>query len=173
MNISRIPPWTDDGNVNVIVEIPRGSMNKYEYDEELGITKLDRVLYSAVHYPTEYGFVPCTKGGDGELQDVMVLVEQPTFPGCLVETRLIGVLTIEHSSGMPEQKLLGVPVREPRFAEYGDITDVPQHLLKEMSHFFDVFKDLQDSQVRAGEWQGADVARRTLEDAIAAYGDGH
>ena len=173
MDLSRIPPWTDDGNVNVVVEIPRGSMNKYEFDKVLGIIKLDRVLYSAVHYPTEYGFVPCTKGGDGELQDVMVLVEQPTFPGCLVEVRLIGVLTIEHDSGIPERKLLGVPVMEPRFAEYRDIADVPQHLLKEMSNFFDVFKDLQESQVRSREWHGADAARQALDDAIDAHHDDH
>lgn len=171
MDISRLPPCTDDGNVNVVVEIPRGSMNKYEYDAELGVIKLDRVLYSAVHYPTEYGFVPRTRSGDGELQDAMILVEQPTFPGCLVETRLIGVLTIEHSSGTPERKLLGVPVHEPRFAEYHDISDVPQHLLREMSNFFDVFKDLQESQVRSREWEGADAARRTLEEALAAYPD--
>lgn len=169
MDISRIPPWTDDGNVHVVVEIPRGSMNKYEYDKDLGIVKLDRVLYSAVHYPTEYGFVPRTRSGDGELQDAMILVEQPTFPGCLVETRLIGMLTIEHSGGMPERKLLGVPVMEPRSAEYRDIADVPEHLLKEVSNFFDVFKDLQESQVRAREWEGADAARRALDEAIAAY----
>lgn len=173
MDISHISPRTDDGNVNVVVEIPRGSMNKYEYDKDLGIIKLDRVLYSAVHYPTEYGFVPCTRSGDGELQDVMLLVEQPTFPGCLVETRLIGALTIEHDSGTPERKLLGVPVMEPRFAEYRDIADVPQHLLKEMSNFFDIFKDLQESQVRSREWEGADDARQALDEAINAYRDDH
>lgn len=168
MDIERIPPRSSEGNVRVLVEIPTGSRNKYEYDKELGIIALDRPLYSAVHYPTDYGFVPGTKSEDGELLDCMVMVDQSTFPGCLVEVRLIGVLTIEHDSGMPEHKLLGVPVSEPRFAEYHDISDVPQHLLKEIENFFDVFKELQGNDVGVLGWKGADEAQEVLDRAIGA-----
>src|SRR5437764_518279 len=100
MDISRIPPRDDDGNLHVLVEIPKGSRNKYEYDKKLGVIALDRTLYSAMYYPTDYGFIPCTRSEDGELLDALVLAEEPTFPGCLLKVRLIGVLTITHSSGM-------------------------------------------------------------------------
>ena len=169
MNIKQIPPRSSDGNVNVLVEIPMGSRNKYEYDKELGVIALDRPLYSAVHYPTDYGFVPCTHGADGELLDTMVMVEQSTFPGCLVEVRLIGVLTITHTSGLPEQKLLGVPVSEPRYEEFKDMSDVPQHQLKEIEHFFDVFKDLQGSDIGVLGWEGARKAQEVLDEAIRQY----
>src|SRR5579884_508913 len=148
MDIERIPSRAKDGNVNVVVEIPTGSRNKYEYDKELGVIAFDRALYSAVHYPTDYGFVPQTRSGDGELLDTLVMTEEATFPGCLVVARLIGVLTIEHQSGQTEAKLLAVPVREPRFAEYRDIADVPKHLLAEIEHFFDVFKELEGKDLR-------------------------
>lgn len=149
----------------MFVEIPRGSRNKYEYDEDLGVIALDRALYSAVHYPTDYGFVPGTQDGDGEPLDTLVMVEESTFPGCLVRVRLLGMLTIEGSKG-PEHKLLGVPVNEPRFAEYRDIGDVPGHLLAEIEHFFEVFKELEGSNIRSHRWAGAAEAHRQLEKAI-------
>jgi len=102
VDITKFPPYDQDGNLHVLVEIPRGSRNKYEYDKDLGVIALDRTLYSAVYYPTDYGFVPSTAGGDGELLDCMVMAEEPTFPGCLVHTRLIGLLNISHFNGMPE-----------------------------------------------------------------------
>ena len=169
MDITRIPPRSSDGHVYVLVEIPTGSRNKYEYDKELGVIKLDRPLYSAVHYPTEYGFVPCTRGTDRELLDAMVMVDQTTFPGCLVEVRLIGVLTITHTSGMPEQKVLGVPVSEPRFEELQDVSNVPEHMLKEIEHFFDVFKQLQGSDLGVLGWEGADKAQEVLDEAIRQF----
>ncbi len=116
MDIDKIPTRSSDGSVNVFVEIPKDSQNKYEYDEELGMIVLDRTLHSSVHYPTDYGFVPGIRGADGEYLDAMVMVDKSTFPGCLVEARIVGVLSIEFNNGSPEQKLLGV--REPRFAEY-------------------------------------------------------
>jgi inorganic pyrophosphatase len=169
MDITRIPPRSSDGSVHVVVEIPTGSRNKYEYDKELGVIKLDRPLYSAVHYPTEYGFVPCTRGTDGELLDAMVMVDQITFPGCVIEVRLIGVLTITHTDGRPEQKILGVPVSEPRFEELQDVSDVPEHMLKEIEHFFDVFKELQGSDVGVLGWEGAEKARAVLDEGIQEY----
>jgi inorganic pyrophosphatase len=166
MDITHIPARSADGNVHVFVEIPTGSRNKYEYDKDLGLLMLDRTLYSAVHYPTDYGFVPSTCGADGEPLDALLLMEESVFPGCLVLARMIGVLTIEHGSGLPEQKLLGVPVREPRFAEYHDIADVPQHLLKEIEHFFAVFKQLEGKDVGVLGWEGAQEADQVLTAAI-------
>jgi inorganic pyrophosphatase len=159
----RIPPFAKDGAVHVVVEIPKGCRNKYEYRPDLGVIALDRTLYSAVHYPTDYGFVPGTSGADGDPIDAMVLVEQETFPGCLVTVRLIGVVTIERTDGSPEPKLLGVPVAEPRFAEYRDIADLPQHLLREIEHFLSVFKDLEGSDIRVRGWDGPERARAALE----------
>jgi inorganic pyrophosphatase len=168
LDINEVPTHSSDGNVNVFVEIPKDSQNKYEYDEDLGIIVLDRTLHSSVHYPTDYGFVPGTRGADGEPLDAMVMVDESTFPGCLVEARMIGMLTIQSSSGRPEQKLLGVPVREPRFAEHEDISDVPGHLLREIEHFFEVFKDLEGSDIGVVGWEGAQEAQELLEEAIRA-----
>ena len=166
MGVNEIPAFSSDGHVNVFVEIPKDSQNKYEYDEELGMIVLDRILHSSVHYPTDYGFVPGTRGADGEPLDAMVIVDKSTFPGCLVETRLVGVLTIQSTDGRPEQKLLGVPVWEPRFAEYEDVSDVPEHQLREIEHFFEVFKDLEGSNIGVVGWEGAREAEGLLEEAI-------
>ncbi len=168
MDIGEVPARSSEGNVNVFVEIPKGSRNKYEYEEDLGMIALDRALHSAVHYPTDYGFVPGTRGTDGEPLDAMVMVDESTFPGCLVEARILGVLTVRSSSGRPEQKLLAVPVREPRFAEYGDVSDVPGHLLREIEHFFEVFKDLEGSDVGVIGWEGARKAQGLLDEAVRA-----
>lgn len=165
MDISRIPARSSDGKVNVLIEIPVRSRNKYEYDPELGVMVLDRTLYSAVHYPTDYGFVPGTWGADGETLDALVMVEESSFPGCLVRVRLLGVLTIKGSSG-PEQKLLAVPCDEPRFAEYEDIADVPRHLLTEIEHFFEVFKELEASEIDSLGWEGAKEAEAALNAAM-------
>ncbi|HEY8598043.1 MAG TPA: inorganic diphosphatase [Thermomicrobiales bacterium] len=167
MKIELIPPCDEDGNVHALIEIARGSRNKYEYNPAWGVLALDRTLYSAVHFPTDYGFVPGTRAADGDPLDILVLVEEPTFPGCLVRTRLLGVLTIETSGGA-EPKLLGVPVGEPRFAQYQDIGDLPEHLLREIEHFFAVYKELQGSTIAPLGWQGAAAARAQLTEAIAA-----
>ena len=167
MNLDRIPPRSPDGNVFVLVEIPKGGHNKYELDEDLGVLRLDRVLHSSVYYPAEYGFVPGTRGDDGERLDALVLVDEPTFPGCLIEARLIGATAVTGTTGHPEHKLLGVPVGEPRFAEYGDIDDVPEHVLREIDHFFEVFKDLEGSRVSAGAWLSAGDAELVLNRAIS------
>jgi inorganic pyrophosphatase len=166
LGVNEISACSADGHVNVFVEIPKESQNKYEYDEELGMIVLDRALHSSVHYPTDYGFVPGTRGEDGEPLDAMVIVDKSTFPGCLVEVRLVGALTIRSTDGRPEQKLPAVPVREPRFAEYEDVSDVPGHLLREIEHFFEVFKDLEGSDIGVLGWEGAREAEGLLEEAI-------
>ncbi|MHB8644417.1 MAG: inorganic diphosphatase [Thermomicrobiales bacterium] len=165
MSIKTLKPRTKDGIVQVVVEIPRGSRNKYEYDPALDVIVLDRPLYSAVHYPTDYGFVPGTNACDGDPIDALILVDEPTFPGCLVRVRLIGVLTIEDGTTV-EPKLLAVPVKEPRFAAYHDLKDVPDHLLKEIENFFDIYKQLEGKEVKARGWQGAKRAEAALKRAI-------
>jgi len=168
LGVNEIPALSADGNVNVFVEIPKDSQNKYEYDENLGMIVLDRTLHSSVHYPTDYGFVPGTHGADGEPLDAMVLVDNSTFPGCLLQARIVGVLTIRSTGGRPERKVLGVPAREPRLAEYEDVSDVPEHQLREIEHFFEVFKDLEGSEIGVVGWEGAQRAEALLEEAIRA-----
>jgi inorganic pyrophosphatase len=166
VSIKNLPPYAKDGSVHVLVEIPTGSRNKYEYDPELEVIALDRTLYGAVHFPTDYGFVPGTRASDGDPIDALVMVEERTFPGCLLRVRHIGVLTIEDDEAL-EPKLLAVPVDEPRFAEYHDIKDVPKHLLTEIEDFFDVYKELEGKPVKTHGWEGAKHAAKTLEVAIA------
>ena len=168
MDIGRIPARDGEGAVHVFVEIPKGGHNKYEIDEELGVIRFDRALHSAVYYPAEYGFVPGTAGEDGEHLDALVLMDEPTFAGCLVSTRLLGTLTIEGSDGRQEHKLLAVPVREPRFDEYSDIADVPQHVLREIEHFFDTFKELEGSTITSRGWAGSEEAAHVLDAAVAS-----
>ena len=170
MQIERIPARNEDGSVNALIEIPRGSRNKYEYDEALGTIVLDRTLYAAVHYPADYGFIPGTRGTDGDRVDVLVLVEESVFPGCLVRVRLLGVLTITKSNGDPERKLLAVPVAEPRFAQYRDVGDVPPHLLTEIEHFFSVYKELEGSDIGSLGWAGAEAAEAALDEETVATG---
>lgn len=168
MSINALPPYDKHGAVHVLVEIPAGSRNKYEYDPDLEIVALDRTLYGAVHFPTDYGFVPGTEASDGDTLDALVLVEEPTFPGCLLRTRLLGVLMIEDDHGK-EPKLLAVPIEEPRFAEYDDISDVPKHLLKEIENFFTIYTQLEGKQVTALGWKGAKHAAKIVESCIRTH----
>jgi len=147
--------------VEAIVEIPRGSRNKYEYDSETGVIRLDRVLFSAVHYPGDYGFIPGTHAPDGDPVDVLILVEEPTFPGCRVLVRPIGLLLMRDGKGRDE-KVLGVPVADPRFAEVNDLNDLPQHWLAEIQTFFDTYKALEGEEVTTQGWRGAGEASRVL-----------
>jgi len=148
--------------IEVFVEIPRGSRNKYEYDERSGRIRLDRVLYSSVHYPADYGFIPDTLSGDGDPLDALVLVEEPTFPGCLVPARPVGVLDMADEHGV-DQKILAVPVGDPRFAEVRDLSDVPPHWLKEIETFFSTYKLLQAEQPEVRGWRGARDAQQLIE----------
>ena len=166
MDVDRIPARDRDGAVHVFVEIPKGGHNKYELDESLGVIRFDRALHSALYYPTEYGFVPGTRAADGERLDALVLVEEPTFPGCLVTTRLLGAVTIEGSDGSREAKVLAAPVAEPRFSEYHDVTDVPEHVLREVEHFFDTFKELEGSRISSKGWVGAAEAAEIVDAAV-------
>lgn len=150
--------------VDVLVEIPTGSQNKYEFDKEKGRYVLDRVLYSPMHYPTEYGYLENTLAEDGDPVDVLVLTTFPTFPGCTIESRVIGVLMMSDDKGKDE-KLLAVPTQDPRFKNVHSLDDVAPHTLKEISHFFQVYKDLENKKVQIDGWEGVETASRLVEEA--------
>jgi inorganic pyrophosphatase len=149
------------GTVIAFVEIPRGSRNKYEYDEARGRFRLDRVLYSSVHYPTDYGFVPDTLAEDGDHLDILLLVEEPTFPGCLVEARPIGGLDMADEKG-PDFKVLAVPVGDPRFAHVQTLADVGEHWLREIETFFATYKLLEPKQTEVLGWHDARETARVI-----------
>ncbi len=150
--------------INVVVEIPEGSRNKYEYDKELDIFRLDRALHSPIHYPGDYGFAPQTLALDGDPLDVLILVIGPTFPGCLVAARPIGLLEML-DEGKQDDKILAVPVGEPAFEEVHNFTQVFPHLLRTISHFFETYKALEGKQTQVGEWRDAAYARRIVTEA--------
>jgi inorganic pyrophosphatase len=164
-----IPPGSHPPElVTAVIEIPRGSRNKYELDKETGMMKLDRVLYSAVHYPGDYGFIPRTLFEDGDPIDILVRMNEPTFSGCLVEVRPIGVLKML-DKGEPDDKILSVPVNDPFHSEYFDIADIPQHFLKEIEHFFHIYKDLEGKRVQILGWEKSDVAMKVIMESIERY----
>jgi inorganic pyrophosphatase len=131
-----------EGNVHVIIEIPRGSRNKYEIDHETGHVFLDRRLFSATVYPADYGFIPDTLGEDGDPLDALVLLEDPTFPGVWVEARPVGIMWMQDEAG-PDAKILCVPPTEPRWENVHDLPDLPPSLLAEIENFFDMYKILE------------------------------
>jgi inorganic pyrophosphatase len=154
--------------IYVIVEIPKGSRNKFEYGKELGVIKLDRVLFSSLHYPGDYGLIPRTLYDDGDALDVLVMINEPTFPGCIIEARPIGLFKML-DQGLPDDKVLAVPASDPIFNGYQDIEDIPQHFLKEVAHFFEVYKDLEGKRAKPVGWESANVAKEQISRAIELY----
>lgn len=132
--------------IDVFVEIPKGSRNKYEWDPERGHFVLDRMLFSAVHYPGDYGFVPHTFAEDDDPLDALVILGEPTFPGCIIRTRVVGIFHMSDEKGR-DAKVLGVPDSDPRWAKVTDLQDVPEHLIAEIGHFFSIYKDLEGKKV--------------------------
>lgn len=147
--------------VNAVIEIQQGSSNKYEYDKRLHVFRLDRNLYSPVHYPGDYGFIPSTLAEDGDPLDVLVLVEAGTFPGCLVEVRPIGRLDML-DQGKADEKILAVATQNPRYADVREYGDIYPHLLAEIRHFFSIYKDLERKRIEIVGWQGAERARESV-----------
>lgn len=170
MNLWRdVDPGPDVPNtVNVIVEIPKGSRNKFELDKQLGAIKLDRVLYSSMHYPGDYGFIPQTYYDDGDPLDILVMTDEPTFPGCIITARVIGLFRMT-DRGLPDEKILAVPATDPLFNDYHDITDIPQHFLHEVAHFFGVYKDLEGVSVKTIGWEGAAQAKRRVSYSVELF----
>lgn len=154
---------SDDLTVEVLVEIPKGSRNKYEYDKEQKVIRFDRMLYSAVHYPSDYGFIPETLSLDGDPLDVLVLLWEPTFPGCVIEARPVAVFLMEDDKGVDE-KILCVPVGDPNWAHIRRLEEVPPHLLKEIEHFFAVYKDLEQKFVKVDGWRDREEAIKIIEE---------
>ena len=170
MNLLReLPPGPDIPNViYVVVEVPKGSRNKYEYDKGIGFVKLDRVLYSPIHYPGDYGLIPNTHYDDGDPLDVLVMVNEPTFPGCVIEARPIGLFRML-DRGVADDKVLAVPAYDPIFQDYYDLPHIPQHFLAEMGHFFEVYKELEGVPTEALGWERATAAREQIVYAVDLY----
>ncbi len=154
--------------VNVVVEIPKGSRNKFEYDKEGGVIRLNRVLFSSIHYPGDYGFIPRTYYDDGDPLDILVMVNEPTVPGCVILARPIGLFRMKDRNE-PDDKILAVPASDPLSADYHDIGDIPQHFLKEAAHFFAVYKDLEGINVRTLGWENAQRAKEKVAYAAEMY----
>ncbi len=164
-----LPPGPDAPEViYALVEIPKGSRNKYEYHKLAGIIKLDRVLYSSLHYPGDYGLIPRTYYEDGDPLDVLVMINEPTFPGCIIEARPIGVFQMM-DKGLPDDKILAVPSTDPIFDGYTDISDIPPHFLREVAHFFKVYKDLEGEHTELIGWDSALAAKERIRHAIQLY----
>jgi inorganic pyrophosphatase len=174
-----IHPWRDlspgprpPEEVTALIEIPMKSRNKYELDKESGLIKLDRVLYSAVHYPGDYGFIPRTLHEDRDPCDILVMLNEATFPGCQIDARPIGVLRML-DKGEPDDKILAVPCHDPFYAEYFDIADISQHYLREVEHFFHIYKDLEGKRVEILGWEKSDSAMRIINESIARYANAY
>jgi inorganic pyrophosphatase len=154
---------------DVVVEIPRGSRNKYEYDHEQHVIRLDRRLFSATFYPADYGFIPDTLGEDGDPLDALVLLDDPTFPGCWVSSRPVGVFWMEDDKG-PDAKIICVPAGDPRWDLVQEIEDVPDPLLAEIEHFFDVYKMLEPGKHSTTRgYEGTAAAWAEIDAALARY----
>jgi inorganic pyrophosphatase len=147
-----------------LVEIPKGSRNKYEYDHDMDVIKLDRFLFSSMVYPTDYGFIPDTLGQDGDPLDAMVLVSEPTFPGCVIDVKAIALFRMEDDKGI-DDKVLCVPLTDPAWNTLKTLEDVPDQLRKEIAHFFSVYKDLEQKKVNVDGWYSREEA---LEEIAAS-----
>ena len=154
--------------VRMIVEIPKHSTNKYEYDKELGVFRLDRALYSPVHYPGDYGFVPGTLAVDGDAVDVLALVEEPSFPGCLLEVRPLGVMNMIDQD-QSDQKILAVPNRNPRYDEVQSLDQIFAHVRREIEHFFTIYKELEGRVTSTFGWGTVEDAYRVILEGRKAY----
>ena len=159
-------------DVDVVVEIPKGSRNKYEYDHHIDRIRLDRMLFSSTGYPTDYGFVPDTLAEDGDALDALVLLAEPTFPGCVVRARVIAVFWMKDEAG-PDAKLLCVPATDPRHTHLQDLGDVPWYQITEIWHFFNIYKVLEpnkSSETTRG-WEKRKDAELAVEDARRRFAE--
>ena len=167
MDLSRIPAQPKAGIVNVLIEIPAGSKNKYEFDKDLNAFALDRVLFSSVQYPYDYGFIPNTLADDGDPLDGMVMMDQPTFPGCVIAARPIGMMEMI-DGGDRDEKILCVPAEDPRFDNVKTLDDVEQHRLDEIAEFFASYKNLEKKEVEILGWKNLDQVQPLVDQCIKA-----
>ncbi len=166
VNIGPNPPEL----INIIVEIPHNTRNKYELDHETGFFRLDRVLNSSLHYPADYGLIPQTLYDDGDPLDAMILIRQPTFPGCVVTARPIGIFRMR-DQGKLDDKILAVPEHDSIYRDFQGLENVPQQQLDEIAHFFTHYKDLEKKNVAAIGWESREVAHDRIRHAQALYAD--
>jgi inorganic pyrophosphatase len=155
---------------DVLIEIPKGSRNKYEYDFELKKIRYDRMIFSSMMYPADYGFIPETLALDGDPLDVLVLVTEPTFPGCVMEVKPIGVFHMADEKG-PDEKIICVPVSDPIWNKLNDLSDVNVHLVKEIEHFFQVYKDLEHKKVDVGGFGDVIEAREIIHKCVDRFNE--
>ena len=154
--------------VYAVIESPKGTENKYEYDVKKKAIVLDRVLYSAVHFPGDYGFLPRTLDEDGDPLDILVLVTSPTFPGCILTARPVGLLRMLDGTKR-DDKILAVPTSDPRHAEYHDLSNLPEHILKEIAYLFETYKVLEGKHVEILGWENAQAAKEVITHCQALY----
>ena len=150
--------------IHCLVEIPKGSRNKYEWDEELGAIKLDRFLFSSVVYPTDYGFIPDTLGLDEDPLDVMVCVSEATFPGCMIDVKPIALFRMEDDKGI-DDKVLCVPLSDPGWNHMETLDDLSDQLRDEIAHFFSIYKDLEKKGVKVDGWYSREDAIKVIQEA--------
>lgn len=167
MDLSRIPAQPKPGLLNVLIEIPGGSKNKYEFDKDLNAFALDRVLFASVQYPYDYGFVPNTLADDGDPLDGIVIMDQPTFPGCVITARPIGMLEMI-DGGDRDEKILCVPVSDPRYAEVKSLKDVSPHRLEEIAEFFRTYKNLEKKETKILGWKDVNEVLPLVEECVKA-----
>lgn len=169
MSLYDIDPGPDSPEVvRSIIEIPQHSANKYEYDGNLGVFRMDRALYSPMHYPGDYGFIPGTLADDNDPLDVLVLVQQSSFPGCLIEVRPVGVLNMVDNDEK-DHKVLAVPTKNPRYDQIHTMDQIFQHVRKEIEYFFSIYKELEGKVTRMNGWGGPGEARKVITDARNRY----
>lgn len=169
MDLTKLPIGKNaPDSVNAIVEIPFGETNKYEFDKELGVFKLSRPLFASVHYPGDYGFIPSTLSEDGDALDILVLVDSPSFPGCLLNARPVAVLDMI-DSGELDEKVLAVTVESPKFADVKDKGDLPEHTLHEIEHFFTIYKQLEHKKTEIRGWEDRKRAHEVIRECVQRY----
>jgi inorganic pyrophosphatase len=164
-----IPPGTGEAAVvNCIVEIPKGRRNKFEVDKVTGLIKLDRYLYSSAVYPGDYGFIPQTLAEDGDPLDILVMVNEPTFAGCLIETRVVGIFKMR-DKGQNDFKILGVPHKDPLFSHIRKLDDVPAHFVREVEFFFTTYKQLEGVTIEPLGWASNDAGTAEVRASVERF----
>ncbi len=154
--------------VQAVIEVPMNSSNKYEYDPESGVFRLDRVLYSPMHYPGDYGFVPSTLAEDGDPVDVLVLITAPTFPGAVLQVRPLGYLEMSDEKGR-DQKILAVPADDPRYDANRHIHSISPHRLNEIEHFFNIYKELEGKETTVEGWHGMEETYELIREGMTNF----
>jgi len=156
------------GVVQAVIEVPKDSSNKYEYDPEFGIFRLDRVLYSPMHYPGDYGFIPSTLAEDGDPVDVLVLIGRPTFPGAVLQVHPLAFLEMSDEKGR-DQKILAVPIHDPRFDTVRHVDAVSPHYMREIEHFFEIYKELEGKKTTVEGWYGVQETHALIRTCMESF----